>query len=131
MSRNAKKTDRHPYKQRSFTVRAFHRERTDLHKLAEVLIRLTLQETGESRADDEATRVPDTYRAPTDGLAASEAARQNQTCKPRDAGCCGLNLAARRATRTDTFESRPTAFTGCSHDHPPSHEQWEREGRTP
>jgi len=44
----------------------------NLHKLAEVLIRLTLQETGESRA---ATLVPDTYRAATVGLAASEAAR--------------------------------------------------------
>ena len=34
-----------------------------------------LQETGESRAACEAVRVPDTYRAATDGLAASEAAR--------------------------------------------------------
>ena len=49
--------------------------RLDLHKLAEVLIRLTLQETGESRAARAATRVPDTYRAQTDDLAASEAAR--------------------------------------------------------
>lgn len=72
MSRYAKKTDRRPYEERSFSVRAVHRERADLHKLAEVLIRLTLQETGESRA---ATRVPDTYRAATVDLAASEAAR--------------------------------------------------------
>ena len=72
MSRYAKKTDRRPYEERSFSVRAVHRERADLHKLAEVLIRLTLQETGESRA---ATLVPDTYRAAPDGLAASEAAR--------------------------------------------------------
>ena len=72
MSRYTKKTDRRPYEERSFSVRAVHRERADLHKLAEVLIRLTLQETGESRA---ATLVPDTYRAATDGLAASEAAR--------------------------------------------------------
>ena len=75
MSRYAKKTDRRPYEERSFSVRAVHRERADLHKLAEVLIRLTLQtlqETGESRA---ATLVPDTYRAATVGLAASEAAR--------------------------------------------------------
>ena len=50
MSRYAKKTDRRPYEERSFSVRAVHRERADLHKLAEVLIRLTLQETGESRA---------------------------------------------------------------------------------
>ena len=46
MSRYAKKTDRRPYEERSFSVRAVHRERADLHKLAEVLIRLTLQETG-------------------------------------------------------------------------------------
>mgnify|MGYP001614811362 CR=1 FL=1 len=72
MSRYAKKTDRRPYEERSFSVRAVHRDRADLHKLAEVLIRLTLQETGESRA---ATLVPDTYRAATVGLAASEAAR--------------------------------------------------------
>ena len=72
MSRYTKKTDRRPYEERSFSVRAVHRERADLHKLAEVLIRLTLQETGESRA---ATLVPDTYRAATVGLAASEAAR--------------------------------------------------------
>ena len=52
MSRYAKKTDRRPYEERSFSVRAVHRDRADLHKLAEVLIRLTLQETGESRARD-------------------------------------------------------------------------------
>lgn len=63
MSRYAKKTDRRPYEERSFSVRAVHRDRADLHKLAEVLIRLTLQETGESRAAREAARVPDTYRA--------------------------------------------------------------------
>ena len=67
MSRYVKKTDRRSYEERSFSV--------DLHKLAEVLIRLTLQETGESRAAREAVRVPDTYRAAPDGLAASEAAR--------------------------------------------------------
>ena len=41
MSRYAKKTDRRPYEERSFSVRAVHRDRADLHKLAEVLIRLT------------------------------------------------------------------------------------------
>ena len=75
MSRYAKKTDRRPYEERSFSVRAVHRDRADLHKLAEVLIRLTLQETGESRAARAADRVPDTYRAPTNVLAAPEAAR--------------------------------------------------------
>lgn len=75
MSRYVKKTDRRSYDERSFYVRAVHRDRADLHKLAEVLIRLTLQETGESRAAREAVRVPDTYRATPDGLVASEAAR--------------------------------------------------------
>ena len=56
MSRYTKKTDRRPYEERSFSVRAVHRERADLHKLAEVLIRLTLQETGESRAARAASR---------------------------------------------------------------------------
>ena len=69
-----RKTDRRRYEDRKFSIRAVHRDPVDLHKLAEVLIRLTLQETGESRAAREAERVPDTYRA-TDGLAASEAAR--------------------------------------------------------
>ncbi len=75
MSRYAKKTDRRPYEERSFSIRAMHRDRADLHKLAEVLIRLTLQETGESRAARSAARVPDTYRADSVALAASEAAR--------------------------------------------------------
>ena len=75
MGTYVKKTDRRRYEDRSFSVRAVHREDADLHKLAEVLIRLTLQETGESRAARAATRVPDTYRAATDDLAAIEAAR--------------------------------------------------------
>ena len=75
MSRYAKKTDRRPHEERSSSVRAVHRDRADLHKIAEVLIRLTLQETGESRAAREAVRVPDTYRATPHDLAASEAAR--------------------------------------------------------
>ncbi len=66
MSRYAKKTDRRPYEERSFSNRAVHRERADLLMLAEVLIRLTLQETGESRAARQAARVPDTYGAAPD-----------------------------------------------------------------
>ena len=75
MSRYTKKTDRRPYEERSFSVRAVHRDRADLHKLAEVLIRLTLQETGESRAARAAARAPDTYRTDSVALAASETAR--------------------------------------------------------
>lgn len=71
-----KKTDRRRYEDRSFSVRAVHRDQADLHKLAEVLIRLTLQETGRSRADRSAAKPPETYRdpaAPT-GATASVAA---------------------------------------------------------
>lgn len=59
-----KKTDRRRYEDRSFSVRAVHRDPADLHKLAEVLIRLTLQETGRSRAAEP----PETYRDPAAAL---------------------------------------------------------------
>lgn len=59
-----KKTDRRRYEDRSFSARAVHRDQADLHKLAEVLIRLTLQETGHSRAERRATETPETYRDP-------------------------------------------------------------------
>ena len=62
MSNYVKKTDRRRYEDRSFTVRAVHRDAPDLHKLAEVLIRLTLQETGRSRAERRAAEMPETYR---------------------------------------------------------------------
>jgi hypothetical protein len=57
-----RKTDRRRYEDRSFSIRAVHRDPPDLHKLAEVLIRLTLQETGRSRAERRAAQTPDTYR---------------------------------------------------------------------
>ncbi|OUZ08109.1 hypothetical protein BHE97_14325 [Aeromicrobium sp. PE09-221] len=63
-----KKTDRRRYEDRSFSVRAVHRDPADLHKLAEVLIRLTLQETGRSRADRRAAEPPETYRDPAAAL---------------------------------------------------------------
>ena len=59
-----KKTERRRYEERSFSVRAVHRDQADLHKLAEVLIRLTLQETGRSRSDRRAAKAPETYRDP-------------------------------------------------------------------
>lgn len=59
-----RKTTQRPYEDRSFSVRAVHRDHTDLHKLAEVLIRMTLQNTGETRAARAAATVPDTYREP-------------------------------------------------------------------
>lgn len=62
MGTYVKKTDRRRYEDRDFSVRAVHRDGPDLHKLAEVLIRLTLQETGRSRAEQRAAEAPETYR---------------------------------------------------------------------
>lgn len=50
------------YDERSFSVRAVHREPLDLHLLAQVLIRQTLQQTGESRAARRAIEPPETFR---------------------------------------------------------------------
>lgn len=68
MGSYVKKTNRRRYEERSFSVRAVHRDRPDLHKLAEMLIRLTLQETGRTRAEHRATEPPDTYRPATGAL---------------------------------------------------------------
>lgn len=62
MGTYVKKTDRRRYDERSFSIRAVHRDAPDLHKLAEVLIRMTLQETGRSRAEVRAAEPPETYR---------------------------------------------------------------------
>ncbi|WP_223881384.1 hypothetical protein [Nesterenkonia ebinurensis] len=40
------------------------RDPPDLHKLCEALIRLTLQEVGQSRAHRRADEAPETYRSP-------------------------------------------------------------------
>lgn len=57
-----KKTERRRYEDRSFSVRAAHRATPDLHKLSEVLIRLTLQEIGHTRVERQVEDVPETYR---------------------------------------------------------------------
>lgn len=64
MGKYVKKTSRRRYDERHFSIRAVHREPPDLHKLSEMLIRLTLQEIGESRASRRADEVPETYREP-------------------------------------------------------------------
>ena len=64
MGRYQRKTAQRPYEERSFSVRAVHRDQADLHKLAEVLIRVTLQNTGETRTVRAATTVPDTCQEP-------------------------------------------------------------------
>ncbi len=82
MGTYVKKTNRRRYEDRSFSIRAVHRDRPDLHKLAEVLIRLTLQETGRTRAEHRAAEPPDTYRpatAGTPGASMSTAIDQRRT----------------------------------------------------
>ncbi|MGW9552078.1 hypothetical protein ACWG8W_13590 [Citricoccus zhacaiensis] len=64
MGAYVKKTARRRYDERQFTVRAVHRDPPDLHKLCEALIRLTLQEVGQSRAHHRADEAPETYRSP-------------------------------------------------------------------
>lgn len=66
MGKYVKKTNRRRYEDRTFSVRAVHREPPDLHKLCEVLIRMTLQEIGQSRAHMRAEEGPETYREPVD-----------------------------------------------------------------
>lgn len=56
------KTGQRRYADRQFSIRAVHRDQPDLHKLAELLIRLTLQETGRDRAVRRASQPPETYR---------------------------------------------------------------------
>lgn len=65
MGKYVKKTSRRRYDERHFSIRAVHREPPDLHKLSEMLIRLTLQEIGESRASRRGDELPETYREPT------------------------------------------------------------------
>ena len=65
MSAYINKTDRRPFEERRLSARAVHRDGPDLHKLCEVLIRLTLRETGATRAAQLAAQAPETYRDPT------------------------------------------------------------------
>lgn len=65
MGKYVKKTNRRRREDRHFSVRAVHRDPPDLHKLTEVLIRLTLEETGRSRAQRRAEEPPETYRPPS------------------------------------------------------------------
>lgn len=64
MGTYVKKTARRRYDERQFSVRAVHRDPPDLHKLCEALIRLTLQEVGQSRAHRRDEEAPETYQAP-------------------------------------------------------------------
>jgi len=63
MSKYVRKTARRAYHEREFSLRAVHCEPPDLHKLCEVLIRLTLQEIGQSRVEQRRHQPPETYRA--------------------------------------------------------------------
>lgn len=66
MGKYVKKTNRRRQEDRHLSIRAVHRDPPDLHKLSEALIRLTLQEIGESRAQRRAEETPETYRTPID-----------------------------------------------------------------
>ncbi|WP_422934993.1 hypothetical protein [Sinomonas sp. P47F7] len=72
MGTYTKKTERRRYEDRVFSVRAMHRDPVDLHKLAEALIRMTLQETGLSRARQRAEDLPETYRPAPEAPRAAE-----------------------------------------------------------
>ena len=50
MGKYVKKTSQRRYDERHFSIRAVHREPPDLHKLSEMLIRLTLQGSENTRA---------------------------------------------------------------------------------
>jgi len=45
-----RKTNRRSREERNLSVRAVHRDKPDLDKLTELLIRFTLQDSGEQRA---------------------------------------------------------------------------------
>ncbi len=62
MGKYVKKTRQRRYDERQFSVRAVHRDPPDLHKLCEALIRLTLREVGQSRAQRPTKETPETYR---------------------------------------------------------------------
>ena len=62
MGKYVKKTSQRRYDEREFSVRAVHRDPPDLHKLCEALIRLSLQEVGQSRAQRRTKETPETYR---------------------------------------------------------------------
>jgi len=58
-----KKTGQRRQDERQLTIRADHREPPDIQRLTELLIRLTLQETGQSRSNQRASQAPSTYRS--------------------------------------------------------------------
>lgn len=57
-----RQTDRRSREERRLSVRAVHRERTDLNLLTELLIRFSLQDSGARRADASGDQVFDTGR---------------------------------------------------------------------
>lgn len=59
-----KKTGQRRQEERQLTIRADHLDPPDAQLLTELLIRLTLQETGQRRSDRLATQAPSTYKSP-------------------------------------------------------------------
>ena len=129
-----KKTDRRRYEDRSFSVRAVHRDPADLHKLAEVLIRLTLQEpaaAAPTAAPPNHLRPTATQPQPSAQRRVSQARSSSAPASLAYAGCCGPKphphgWATRTVTRSGLvlqpyrwLLSRSTLLPGV----------WEREGR--
>jgi hypothetical protein len=60
-----RKTDQRRHDERAFSVRVVHREPVDMPRLAQVLVRLTLQETGYTRAARRQAQTPETLTRST------------------------------------------------------------------
>lgn len=65
MSTYVRTTDRREYSERAFRIRAVHAECPDLERLARVMIRLVLQDTGTAMEQARRGELPDTYADPT------------------------------------------------------------------
>lgn len=67
MGRYVKKTTRRRREDRNLTVRAEHRDPPDTDKLCELLIRFTLQDMGESRAQQRRSEIAGTSEVRSSG----------------------------------------------------------------
>lgn len=62
MGKYVKKTNYRRQEDRNLSVRAVHRDPPDMHKLCELLIRMTFDDIERSRIQRRATELPETYR---------------------------------------------------------------------
>ena len=66
-----KKTNRRRREDRNLTVRAEHRDPPHVDKLCQLLIRFTLQEMGESRAQQRRSEIAETRKVQSGGIKGS------------------------------------------------------------